>query len=373
MTVLGVVVRGRVSLGGGAARVGLADGRTVVVKEGDRAAIAAEAAGLRWLDEAGGAPVPAVLESDGGRLVTELVPSGSPDARAADELGRALARTHAAGAPAFGAAPPGGPADARIGAAPMRNAPAPSWPEWYAADRLVPYLRTARDAGTLSADDARVIEAVADPLPALAGPAEPPARLHGDLWSGNVLWSPAGAVLIDPAAHGGHRETDLAMADAASHARARRGRTCRRSGAAPRGGGSQRRKEVTAPGRALLLSPGVIINKGNQYVQQASGILLLNVMPSIWNDRNLNISGDLSKHFLIHVRKQVGRPRYSQDGQRQSSGIDQGCSVVAIVSCEGAVELKTCTHGARLLKVSGIDRQVLKCDRFRIEGCAVKE
>jgi fructosamine-3-kinase len=40
---------------------------------------------------------------------------------------------------------------------------------------------------------------------------DPPARLHGDLWSGNVMWTSAGAVLIDPAAHGGHRETDLAM------------------------------------------------------------------------------------------------------------------------------------------------------------------
>jgi fructosamine-3-kinase len=39
----------------------------------------------------------------------------------------------------------------------------------------------------------------------------PAARIHGDLWSGNVLWTREGAVLIDPAAHGGHRETDLAM------------------------------------------------------------------------------------------------------------------------------------------------------------------
>jgi fructosamine-3-kinase len=38
-----------------------------------------------------------------------------------------------------------------------------------------------------------------------------PARVHGDLWSGNVLWTAAGAVLVDPAAHGGHRESDLAM------------------------------------------------------------------------------------------------------------------------------------------------------------------
>lgn len=39
----------------------------------------------------------------------------------------------------------------------------------------------------------------------------PPARIHGDLWSGNVVWTPSGAALIDPAAHGGHRITDLAM------------------------------------------------------------------------------------------------------------------------------------------------------------------
>ena len=49
-------------------------------------------------------------------------------------------------------------------------------------------------------------------MPELAGPPEPPARLHGDLWSGNVLWGRDGrAWLIDPAAYGGHREVDLAM------------------------------------------------------------------------------------------------------------------------------------------------------------------
>jgi fructosamine-3-kinase len=211
VTVLGIAVRDRVPLGGGASRVTLADGRTVLVKDGEPAAVAAEAAGLRWLRDAGGPRIPDVLGTDGGWMVTEFVPAGSPGRRAAEELGRGLARMHAAGAVAFGAAPPGGPAEARIGAAPMRNAPAPSWPEWYGADRLLPYLRTARDTGTLPADGAREIETVAERLPGLAGPVEPPARLHGDLWSGNVLWSPAGAVLIDPAAHGGHRETDLAM------------------------------------------------------------------------------------------------------------------------------------------------------------------
>jgi fructosamine-3-kinase len=68
------------------------------------------------------------------------------------------------------------------------------------------------DEGTLRPDEAKVVERVCEQLPRLAGPAESPARLHGDLWSGNVLWGADGRVwLIDPAAHGGHRETDLAM------------------------------------------------------------------------------------------------------------------------------------------------------------------
>jgi fructosamine-3-kinase len=211
MTVLGVAVRDTMPLGGGAARADLADGRTVVVKDAEATAVAAEAAGLRWLRVPGGPPVPKVLHVDAERLVTEFVPPGFPDPGAAAALGSRLARMHAAGAGAFGAAPPDGAAAAWIGRAPMRNEPSPSWPEWYAADRVQPYLRTASDAGDLTGGEVALVEVVCDRLPSLAGPAEPPARLHGDLWSGNVLWSPGGAWLIDPAAHGGHRESDLAM------------------------------------------------------------------------------------------------------------------------------------------------------------------
>ena len=90
----------------------------------------------------------------------------------------------------------------------MRNVTGTRWPEWYAEHRVLPYLRTAVDQGLLH--DAAPIEAVCARIGELAGPAEPPARLHGDLWSGNVLWADR-VWLIDPAAHGGHRETDLAM------------------------------------------------------------------------------------------------------------------------------------------------------------------
>src|SRR5262249_59432515 len=81
----------------------------------------------------------------------------------------------------------------------------------YAANGLLPYCRIGRDAGGLLPADAALIEAVADRISDLAGPAEPPSRIHGDCWSGNVLWSGGQGWLIDPAAHGGHRETDLAM------------------------------------------------------------------------------------------------------------------------------------------------------------------
>ncbi|MET9496175.1 fructosamine kinase family protein [Streptomyces sp. NPDC006552] len=191
----------------------LDDGRVVMVKHADAPeALAAEAAGLRWLAAAGAVAVPTVHGHDAAWLVTDRVSEGRASAAGATRFGRELAVLHATGAPEFGAPPPGGPADAFIGRAPMRNEPGGDWPRWYAEHRMLPYVRLAVDSGTLRAAEAATLEKVAGLLPALAGPAEPPARLHGDLWNGNVLWGQDGdAWLIDPAAHGGHRETDLAM------------------------------------------------------------------------------------------------------------------------------------------------------------------
>ncbi|MEU5540705.1 fructosamine kinase family protein [Streptomyces sp. NPDC020362] len=193
--------------------VTLEGGTVVMVKRGEApGAVRAEVAGLRWLGAAAAVRVPEVLGHDERWMVTERVPTGHPDAEAARRFGHALATLHSAGAPAFGAPPPGGPEEAYIGLAPMHNAPGADWPHWYAEHRVLPYLRGAVDAGTVLPREAAVIERVCERLPALAGPPEPPARLHGDLWNGNVLWGADGEVrLIDPAAHGGHRETDLAM------------------------------------------------------------------------------------------------------------------------------------------------------------------
>jgi fructosamine-3-kinase len=206
---LGREVAGAAALGG-AYRIHLTDGDEVVAKRhAEPSAVEAEVAGLHWLRLPGGPQVPDVLGADDQWLVIEYVAGGRASVVSAERFGRELAALHRVGADAFGVAPPGGPADAWIGPAPMRNVTGARWPEWYVEHRVLPYLRTAIDQGVLH--DPAPIEALCARIDTLAGPGEPPARLHGDLWSGNVLWAPDRVWLIDPAAHGGHRETDLAM------------------------------------------------------------------------------------------------------------------------------------------------------------------
>jgi fructosamine-3-kinase len=171
------------------------------------AAFAAEANGLRWLAEAAAVPVPEVLAVGPEALVISMIPPGPATPEAAFGFGTDLARLHAAGAAGFGAPWPG-----FIASLPLDNTPdAGDWPQWYAHRRLLPFLTRAVDAGALRSEDARLVEEVIDRIGSLAGPAEPPSRIHGDCWAGNVLWSGGRGWLIDPAAHGGHRETDLAM------------------------------------------------------------------------------------------------------------------------------------------------------------------
>lgn len=211
---LGAEVVASARVGGGdiceASRLSLSDGRVVFAKTRPGAPadfFRTEAEGLRRLADAGGAAVPVVLAVTDDVLVLEWIEPGRPAAPAAEAFGRALAATHAAGAEHFG-----GTGDGYLGSLRLPNRPAATWPELYAEQRVGAALRHAVDRGRIDAGDAALVEQVLAVLPELAGPAEPPALLHGDLWAGNVHWSAAGPVyLIDPAVHGGHRETDLAM------------------------------------------------------------------------------------------------------------------------------------------------------------------
>lgn len=219
-----------------------------------------EAQGLCWLAQAmddGGAPVVPVRTGPGWLEEPRLTDVGVTPS-AAEAFGRALALTHAAGAPAFGAAPPGWDGQTQMGRSDIRlspHAPEPGdtiprpWGRFYAEDRIAPYIRPGRDNGSLTRAGAALLERVCSRLadgdldseqPALTAQAARQrgeriavARTHGDLWTGNILWTPAAelsrwapphagrgplgsrrpevvGVLIDPMAHGAHAETDLA-------------------------------------------------------------------------------------------------------------------------------------------------------------------
>jgi fructosamine-3-kinase len=175
-----------------------------------------EAAGLAWLRDAGGAPVVDVLDvRETGLSLVRLAPV-PPTRDAARAFGRGLAVTHDAGADAFGVGPPGwvgdgffGPLDAPLT---MPTEACARWGEMQATLRVAPVTRALVDAhvvdGAVAADLDRLAARLAS---GDLDDDDRPARLHGDLWSGNVVWTAAGATLVDPAAHGGHRETDLAM------------------------------------------------------------------------------------------------------------------------------------------------------------------
>jgi fructosamine-3-kinase len=185
-------------------RAELDDGRVAFVKT--RADVPpdeyeSEAAALRWLAEPHSVNVPEVLGYSERILAIEWIDAGRLSAAGAERLGRGLAAMHAAGADSFG-----GPRPLRIGRLELPNDPSGDWPSFYAECRLLPL------ANALDSSGREAVERVCERIDELAGPQEPPARLHGDLWGGNVLADADGeGWLIDPVAYGGHREVDLAM------------------------------------------------------------------------------------------------------------------------------------------------------------------
>lgn len=197
-----------------AARMELADGTVVFVKYrcgAPAGTYAVEADGLEWLAEARALRVPDVLGLGDAQeprfLALEWIERGRGGAGHDEALGRGLAALHAAGAESFGY-----PRDNLIGSIPQPNDRVPDWATFYGERRLVAMARLAVERGRLDARVLARVERLAERLPELLGPQEPPARLHGDLWSGNAIADSSGSpVIVDPAVYGGHREVDLAM------------------------------------------------------------------------------------------------------------------------------------------------------------------
>lgn len=214
---LGSEVRSSSRVHGGdvalAYRCELFDGRRVFAKTHLRPPpgfFTTEATGLSWLAEPAAVAVPDVLavSDDHPTFLALSWIDGVGRGRGDDaQLGRQLAALHRAGAPCFGRA------DRRTtGSRALPNEPTATWAEFYATCRLLPLARLAGEGGALPAAVIDDLEALPGRLDRFGGTEEPPARLHGDLWAGNRVVDRDGrSWLIDPAAHGGHREFDLAM------------------------------------------------------------------------------------------------------------------------------------------------------------------
>ena len=202
-------------------RVTLSDGRAVFVKTHDGAEadmFPLEAEGLAWLAEANAIRTPRVLAASASYLALELIEPGRRTPDFAERLGRELAALHRFGAEPLRAREArasqrfGWREDNFIASLRQDNTCEEDWPSFYARRRLEPMLRRASERGLASAAMTKGFDRLFAKIEELAGPAEPPSRLHGDLWGGNCHVGEDGApVLIDPAVYGGHREMDLAM------------------------------------------------------------------------------------------------------------------------------------------------------------------
>lgn len=172
-----------------------------------------EVAGLEWLRAAQGARIVEVLSNDSTGLTLERLTEVPPTRDAAVEFGAQLYITHKAGAPHYGVGPTGWEGNGYFG--PNEDLQEillqsyDSWGTMYAQARLLPMVENC--AGLLGKEGVQILENVCSQLESgTYDEAAYPARIHGDLWSGNVLWTPDGVVLIDPSAQGGNALTDLA-------------------------------------------------------------------------------------------------------------------------------------------------------------------
>lgn len=170
----------------------------------------AEAKGLQLLSNAFYPGIPEVIETsisgDEQFILMEFITPGSPDKKSNYNFGKTLARMHRNSENYFGL-----DHDNYIGSLPQSNKFHNNWIKFFINERITPLTKMAVNSGAMKKDLIKQFDKLFSRLEEIF-PAEPPALLHGDLWSGNYMFGKSGkAWIFDPAVYYGHREMDIAM------------------------------------------------------------------------------------------------------------------------------------------------------------------
>ena len=139
-------------------------------------------------------------------LIMEFIESSTSGTYYWEGLGEGLANLHRQTKDQFGWV-----SDNYIGRLPQSNHWHQNWNDFYVQERLQPQIRMATDSQILPSDVQNNLEQFCVRLDQFIIH-EPPAFLHGDLWSGNIMTGPLGEpCVMDPAVYYGHREIELAF------------------------------------------------------------------------------------------------------------------------------------------------------------------
>lgn len=180
-------------------------------------ALIREAEGLRLLartlrsagiEGPGALQVPEVRRVSATELVIPRISSEPATEAKMTALGEGLARMHQEAMPDYGLE-----VDNLIGLSPQRNTVTEDWGRFYLEYRLKPQVAMISDRRVRSEFESRLETSQQALRKFLNRHCEHPSVLHGDLWSGNVLFDKQSPWLIDPAVYRGDREADLAMTE----------------------------------------------------------------------------------------------------------------------------------------------------------------
>lgn len=165
-----------------------------------------EAAGLLLLNNAGSKLIiPKVIAVGLKFLVLSLVKEVVESKNKAFQFGQELAAIHKFSNPYFGL-----DYDNYIGKLRQRNSQSRNWAEFFIEQRIAPQIEMGIEKG-LFASSIRTTLGKLQKVVENEFPTEKPALVHGDLWSGNYMFTEAGTSIYDPAVYFGHREMDIAM------------------------------------------------------------------------------------------------------------------------------------------------------------------